>query len=87
MSHVTIAASLVVDDGGSSSDEVAGRDGSTIERYLSAIDGPGNGTGVVDVAVAGAEKDVDGTNGTRFRLMPAPKTRWSSRGRKYSSSS
>lgn len=64
-----------------------------MERYLSATerpdadaeDGPG---------VAGAESDVvrrcdseDGTKGTRFRFMPAPKTRWSSRGRKYSSSS
>lgn len=61
--------------------------GSTIERYLSAILGPGPVPGPVDVVlvlvlVVLSSCCDERTNGTRLRRIPAPKTRWSSRGRK-----
>lgn len=54
---------------------------STIERYVSAIFGPG---GIdkerVGFIVLSSCSD-DRTKGTRFRRIPAPKTRWSCKGR------
>jgi hypothetical protein len=80
-----------VEDGGIESDAVvegAGVEapedlGITIERYLFAILSP------VPDGVLGAEEvrvesswSEERTNGTRFLEIPAPKTRWSSSGRK-----
>lgn len=54
----------------------------TIERYVSAILGPGLADdGLVCVVVFSSCSD-ERTNGTRLRRIPAPKTRWSSSGRK-----
>ena len=57
---------------------------STIERYLFAMEGPVcvEGAGADDVRVVLSSWSEERTKFTRLRLMPAPKTRWSSRGRK-----
>lgn len=54
---------------------------STIERYVSAILGPGGiDDGRSGFIVLSSCSD-DRTKGTRFRRIPAPKTRWSCNGR------
>lgn len=57
--------------------------GITIERYVFAILAPAfDGVlGADDVSVESSWFE-DRTKGTRLRVMPAPKTRWSSSGRK-----
>lgn len=60
--------------------------GRTMERYVFAIPGPGcvGLAPVVDVleSVVLSSCSEERINGTRLRRIPAPKTRWSSRGRK-----
>lgn len=60
--------------------------GRTMERYLLAMFVPASGVCCalvdVDVVVVLSSCSEDRTKGTRFRFMPAPKTRWSSSGRK-----
>lgn len=60
--------------------------GSTMERYVFAILGPGcvEAAPVVDAleSVVLSSCSEERINGTRLRRIPAPKTRWSSRGRK-----
>lgn len=68
-----------------------------MDRYLSPIEEVFDcGDSVLDVQLdmplgeedmVLADVSLEGMKGTRFLLMPAPKTRWSSSGRKYSSSS
>lgn len=53
---------------------------STIERYVSAILGPDGIDGRAGFIVLSSCSD-DRTKGTRFRRIPAPKTRWSCSGR------
>lgn len=53
---------------------------STIERYVSAMldpDGIDERTGFIVLSWCSEDR----TKGTRFRRIPAPKTRWSCRGR------
>lgn len=60
--------------------------GRTMERYVFAILGPGcvGLASVVDAleSVVLSSCSEERINGTRLRRIPAPKTRWSSRGRK-----
>ena len=60
--------------------------GRTMERYVFAILGPGcvGLAPVVDVleSVVLSSCSEERINGTRLRRIPAPKARWSSRGRK-----
>lgn len=56
-----------------------------MERYLFAMFVPEGVEGAVaaeDVVVVLSSGSEDRTNGTRLRRIPAPKTRWSSNGRK-----